>query len=148
MPTFWESATRDEICRRVECLTPEHKPVWGKMNAAQMLAHLNDALRMAAGDLPTAPKKTPLKRWPIKQLVVYVLPWPKGVPTAPELLARIDGADLKVEQEEFRKIAGKLAAKRAADSWPEHPAFGVLTHKAWGVLGYRHADHHLRQFGV
>jgi DinB superfamily len=148
MATFWDPATRDEVCRRVERLTLDHKPEWGKMNVAQMLAHLNDALRMAAGDLATTPKNTPLRRWPIKQLIVYVLPWPKGAPTAPELLARVDRADFAVEQTAFRTIVEQLAAKSATDRWPEHPAFGPLTYKAWGVLGYRHADHHLRQFGV
>ena len=148
MATFWDPAARDAICRRVERLTPSHQPVWGKMNAAQMLAHLNDALRMAAGELPTSPKNTPFRHWPIKQLIVYVLPWPKGAPTAPELLARMDTADLVTEQASFKTIVERLAAKSADDRWPEHPAFGTLTHKAWGVLGYRHADHHLRQFGI
>jgi hypothetical protein len=148
MATFWDPAIRDDICRRVERLTSNHKPAWGKMNVAQMLAHLNDANRMAAGELATVPKNTALRRWPLKQLVVYVLPWPKGVPTAPELLARVDGADFAAEQAAFRAIVERLATRPAAGPWPEHPAFGPLTRKAWGVLGYRHADHHLRQFGV
>ena len=42
----------------------------------------------------------------------------------------------------------RLASKSPTEVWPEHPAFGSLTHRAWGVLKYRHADHHLRQFGV
>ena len=29
-----------------------------------------------------------------------------------------------------------------------HPAFGKLSPRAWGVLAWRHTDHHLRQFGV
>jgi hypothetical protein len=29
-----------------------------------------------------------------------------------------------------------------------HPVFGTLSGKAWGALGWRHLDHHLRQFGV
>ena len=149
MPTFWDTTTRADICRRVERLTPDHKPRWGKMNAAQMLAHLNDAMRMAAGDLPVAPKKdSPLNKWPLKQLVVYAMPWPKGAPTAPELLARMNECDLTAEQAQFKQIADRLAAKPATDKWPQHPAFGTLTHRAWGVLKYRHADHHLRQFGL
>jgi len=32
------------------------------------------------------------------------------------------------------------------EEWPEHPAFGALSRRAWGVLIYRHMDHHLRQF--
>jgi len=29
-----------------------------------------------------------------------------------------------------------------------HPLFGRLTTAEWGRWGYRHMDHHLRQFGV
>ena len=30
----------------------------------------------------------------------------------------------------------------------EHPAFGKLSAREWGVFAYRHMDHHLRQFGT
>ena len=113
-----------------------------------MLAHLNDAMRMATGELPVAPKNLPLRYFPLKQLVVYVLPFPKSAPTAPELLARCTGAQFEEEKAEFRKIVDRLASKPATDVWPEHPAFGPMTYRAWGVLKYRHADHHLKQFGV
>ncbi len=29
-----------------------------------------------------------------------------------------------------------------------HPTFGPLTKSEWGQLGWKHIDHHLRQFGV
>jgi hypothetical protein len=148
MASFWDRTTREQICRRVERLSAAHEPLWGKMNAAQMLAHVNDAMRMAMGELPVADRRGPLRQWPLKQLVIYTLPWPKGAPTAPELLARLDTADLRAEQEAFGRIAERLAQKPASAEWPAHPAFGPLTHRAWGVLEFRHADHHLRQFGV
>lgn len=129
-------------------MTPEARAEWGKFNATEMLAHLNDAMRMAMGELPVAPKKMPLRYFPLKQLIIYALPFPKSAPTAPELLARCNGAQFEQERVEFRKIVERIAAKPASDAWPEHPAFGRLTHRAWGVLKYRHADHHLRQFGV
>ena len=148
MPTFWDTTTRHEICRRVERLTPDARARWGKFTPAEMLAHLNDAMRMATGELQVTPKNLPIRYWPLKQLIVYALPFPKGAPTAPELLSRCKEADLAAEQAEFRIIAERLAAKASSDRWPEHPAFGPLTYRAWGVLKYRHADHHLRQFGV
>ena len=33
---------------------------------------------------------------------------------------------------------------RAYETWPEHPIFGRLTTKDWGVFSYKHLDHHLR----
>src|ERR1051325_4628074 len=31
---------------------------------------------------------------------------------------------------------------------PAHPLFGPLTWREWGVATYKHADHHLKQFGA
>jgi Protein of unknown function (DUF1569) len=148
MRTFWDAATRDALCRRIEHLTPESAPRWGKFSAAQMVAHLNDAMRMAAGDLPVASKNAPFRFFPLKQLIIYALPFPKGAPTAPELLARGHQATLGNEQVEFRKVAERLASKLASEQWPDHPAFGALSHKDWGALMCKHTEHHLKQFGV
>jgi hypothetical protein len=148
MKTFWDAAARNALCQRVDRLTPDSPPQWGTFNATQMLAHLNDAMRMATGELPVASKKRAIRYPPLKQLIVYALPFPKGVPTAPELLARCEEATFADEQALFRQIAARLAAKPQSDAWPEHPAFGVLSYRAWGVLVLRHTDHHLRQFGV
>jgi hypothetical protein len=148
MATFWDPAARESFCQRIACLTPETKPRWGRFTAAQMVAHVNDALRMAMGELPVKRKAGPLRYWPLKPLILYVLPIPKGAPTAPELLARCGDADLASEQAEFRTLAARAAARSAADRWPEHPAFGALSYAEWGALAHKHTEHHLRQFGV
>ncbi|MEO8193635.1 MAG: DUF1569 domain-containing protein [Gemmatimonadales bacterium] len=145
--TLWDEASRKELIDRLSRLTPDAKPRWGKMNASQMLAHLGSQMRMTKGDLPTKSKNLPLRYPPLKQLIVYWLPFPRGAPTAPELLvSQIDDwdsgvADVRAQIVEF----GTFDRNRA---WPEHPAFGQMTPQAWGVLGYRHTDHHFRQFGV
>ena len=92
------------------------------MTASATQVHLIAAARMAIGTLAVAPKRTtlanPVGRW----LAIHSpLPWPKGMPTAPEL------------QEQ---------------RWPKHPGFGQLSARDWGVLIWRHTDHHLRQFSL
>jgi hypothetical protein len=148
MKTLFDPAVREDFCQRVDRLTAESAPRWGKFTAAQMLAHLNDSLRMAIGELPTAPKKGPFRYWPLKPLVLYVLPFPKSVPTAPELLKRCATADLAAEQDTFKRLAERAASKPVTDRWPDHPAFGTLDREAWGKLGWKHTEHHLKQFGV
>jgi uncharacterized protein DUF1569 len=145
--TFWDRSTRQDMCRRIERLTPDTKARWGKFTSAQMVAHLNDAMRMATGELEVAPKKLPIRYFPLKQLILYVLPFPKGAPTAPELLARCAAADLKTEQAAFATLAERAAAKPGTDQWPDHPAFGPLSREAWGKLMCKHTEHHLKQFG-
>jgi len=146
--SMWDPAVRASFVERAKQLTPETKAGWGKFHAAGMLAHLNDSYRMCLGTLKVPSKNLPLRYTPIKQLVIYVLPFPKGAPTAPELLKRCDSASLADEQQSLIKMFDQLAAVKPGDPLQEHPAFGVLSHDAYGVLMARHTDHHFKQFGV
>ena len=132
---------------RIDQLSIGAKPRWGKMNVELMVAHLAGSLRMALGELTARPKKLPIRYFPLKQLVIYWLPFPKGAPTAPELLPKETGP-IDGNKSELARLLRVFAERASVTSWPEHPAFGKMTTKAWGVLVYRHFDHHLRQFGV
>jgi hypothetical protein len=117
------------------------------MTAPQMLAHLVDWMLMAKGELPTAAKRSLLRYPPLKQLAIYWLPFPRGVPTAPELISRVP-SEWAIEQAALREHVQSFATLDAGTAWPEHPVFGTLSSRAWSVLGFRHMDHHLRQFGL
>jgi hypothetical protein len=136
-----------ELQDRVQRLKTDQTPQWGKMTAVQMVAHLSDSLRMASGELEVAPKKVPFRYSPLKELVLYVLPMPKGLPTSPELIARKPGS-WSEEVADLRDQLYGLVQRGAEALSPTHPAFGTFSAKQWGVLIYRHVDHHLRQFGV
>jgi hypothetical protein len=136
-----------ELQDRVQRLRAEQKPQWGRMSAVQMVAHLSDSLRMASGELEVAPKKVPFRYSPLKELVLYLLPMPKGLPTSPELIARKPG-DWSEEIADLRDQLNGVVQRGAEALSPTHPAFGNMSARQWGVLIYRHIDHHLRQFGV
>ena len=148
MKSVWNDRERRELQGRVKQLTPQHTATWGSMNASQMVVHLSDALRMAAGDLPCAPKNVVMLRFPpVKHLILYWLPFPKGAPTAPELLARQPG-DFPSEVADLQDQLDRFVMRGPRSTTPVHPAFGRLSGRQWGVLVYRHMDHHLKQFGV
>jgi hypothetical protein len=147
MKTMWDNAARAELRERINRLTPEASRRWGSMSAPQMLAHLVDSLRMTFGELPVASKNLPLRFTPIKQLVIYWLPFPKGAPTAPELVSRI-ATDWPGDRATLLTLVEHFVERGRSAHWPDHPAFGRLTADQWGVLVYRHMDHHLKQFGV
>jgi Protein of unknown function (DUF1569) len=146
--SMWDPSLRASFAERAKKLNRDTKAGWGKFSASGMLAHLNDSYRMCTGELKVKSKNLPLRYPVIKQLVIYVAPFPKSAPTAPELLARCDGVVLDDEKKAFEAMIMKLAAIKPGDPLPEHPAFDVLTYKAYGVLMARHTDHHFRQFGV
>jgi hypothetical protein len=145
--TLWEPETRRTLQQRMARLTPAHPAKWGRMSAPQMVSHLIENMRMATGELAVAGRPGLLRYSPIKQLVIYYAPFPKGVPTAPELIAR-SPKEWTDDVQQPNVLIDRFLARNVSGAWPEHPAFGAMSGRAWGVLACRHIDHHLRQFGV
>jgi Protein of unknown function (DUF1569) len=147
MKSIWQRESQRELTDRFGRLAWDRRAEWGSFTAPKMVCHLADSLRMAMGDLKVAPKKLPIRYPPLKQLVIYVAPFPKGAPTAPELLVRQPG-EWTNDVADLQSLLARAATASSTDAWPEHPAFGRLSRRAWGVLMYRHIDHHLKQFGA
>jgi hypothetical protein len=145
--TIFDPRVRDSLVQRLHTLTPERPPRWGRMTAPQMVSHLFQACRMACGEVPVVPKASPLRYFPLNWLVVHWLPWPRSAPTVPELLSRVpEHWDRDVDDLVTR--IRKFSERNPEGDWPSHPAFGPLSGKSWGVLAYRHIDHHFEQFGI
>jgi hypothetical protein len=145
--TLANARMRHELLDRLERLEPGATPLWGTMTAPQMLAHLADWMLMAKGELKVTLHNRPQRYPPLKQLLVYWLPFPKGIMTSPELVGReplewsIERAAVRQQVQSFENLNPKMI-------WPDHPVFGKMTPHAWCVFAYRHMDHHLRQFGI
>jgi hypothetical protein len=144
MKSVLNEQDRRGLVARAARVTESTMPLWGKMSPGAMLAHLAQSVRMATGDIPVKSKKLPLRFFPLKQLGIYLLPMPKGLPTAPELMER-SAEPIEQSRRDFEQL---LADFPKRTSYAPHPAFGPMSRRAWGVLSYRHFDHHLRQFGV
>jgi hypothetical protein len=144
---MWRDADRREIEDRIGRLETETPARWGRMRAPQMVAHLTQSTRMATGELPVRAKRVFLRYPGIKHFAIYLMPFPKGLPTAPELLARVP-VEWGTGVHELRSALADFARRPHNASWPDHPVFGAMTAGQWGALLYRHFDHHLRQFGV
>jgi hypothetical protein len=139
---------REALGRRIASLSPGASARWGRMTADRMLAHLSQSARMALGELPVRPRGTrAFQVFPLKHLILYVLPFPKGAPTAPELLAA-PPATVEDEKRALVSLLARLGSGPRAGNGPTHPLFGPLTREEWGALAYKHSDHHLRQFGA
>ena len=147
MKTIFDQEAREELLQRIAAVRGTEAARWGRMNAVQMISHIEASARMATGEITAKPKFTPFKWGPIRRLVICRLPFPKGAPTAPELLLPVS-RPLDELKSELGRLIEQLAARGSDGQWPEHPAFGHASGTEWGVLLYRHMDHHLRQFGA
>ena len=144
--TLWNEGDRRALAARVAQLTPDTRPLWGSFDAPRMVCHITDTLRWATGEVRCEPRRTFLRYPVIKTLVMFHLPWPKSVPTSPELIAQ-PPEDWQAEVQRFLAAMDTFIKRPIEGPWPEHSAFGRLSGTQWGRLMYRHTDHHLTQFG-
>lgn len=146
VPSLYDPARRQELVARLARLRPDAAARWGRFTAPKMLTHLIEAMRMASGELTVPPRHLPLL--PIlRPLVIHVFPFPKGAPTAREMLSRPPAT----WEEDVATLRARIEAVREpapGARLPDHPAFGPMSARDWGVLMYKHADHHFRQFGI
>lgn len=147
MKTLWEENTRQTLLARARRLTPESRARWGRFTVERMVSHLVDAMRMGLGEIPVKPKKLPIRHWPLNVLFIHLVGMPRNAPTAREIVSR-PPRPMEDELRDLEMLLDRFASMRARCDWPVHPALGRLSSRTWGVLGYKHIDHHLRQFGV
>lgn len=149
MGTLHDSGVRAGMLARMRGIPADRRPLWGTMTAPKMVVHCTEALRMATGELPirVLPVGRVLGATGIGTLLARHMPFPKGAPTHPKLIARAP-AEFGDELEAFARALEGFAAKPLRDVWPPHPLFGGLSGASWGILAARHLDHHLRQFGA
>ena len=148
MASMFESDVRAVFDGRIRALRPDALPRWGRMTAPQMVCHLSDQLRIALGQLPTRPVPGPLRYTPMKQLVIDVLPWPKGRIQGPPEAFTNSPAHWSQDVATLLALLETFAARGGQGPWPPHPNFGRMSGALWSRLTCRHFDHHLTQFGV
>jgi hypothetical protein len=140
---------RAAIAARVRSLSASSSKRWGSMDVAAMLQHLRLTASMTLGELPVASRsKRVFQVFPLKHLILYVVPFPKGAPTAPELKPGAGQASFEDERRAVLELLERIGTGPRDGAGPAHPLFGPLTWREWGVATYKHADHHLRQFGA
>jgi uncharacterized protein DUF1569 len=140
----------EELVARLQKLHDKRPRAWGKMTAHEMLCHLGDSFEGVMGERPLSPADTWRTRTIIKYIALHTsLPWPKGTPTRPEVVSTISGtkpANFDGDRERAIALLRRFVATDAR--YVQHPVFGPLTRDEWLVWGYRHTDHHLRQFAL
>ena len=80
LPSIFNSETTEIILKRLENLNTNSQPKWGKMNASQMLAHLNVAYDITYGKIESKPTffiKLLMKLF-IKNGIVNEKPYPQN----------------------------------------------------------------------
>lgn len=147
---IFDPATTETCLSRLENITAETQPQWGKMSAPQMLAHLNVAYDLTYGLIDpklNAITKLMLK-WFVKPTVVGDKPYKKNNRTAPFFLIE-DERDFEKEKAKLIENINKTEALGSSNfEGREYVSFGKMTASEWSNLFYKHMDHHFTQFGA
>ena len=149
MKTLFQKETVDEVIQRIDGMQAASVRQWGKMDAAQMLAHCSATMDMASGRMN--PPRALIGRLIgsfVKPIFLNEKPFSKNSPTDQRLVVS-DARDFVREQEQLKsKVRQFQEAGEAGCTRHPHPFFGALTPEQWSRGMYKHLDHHLRQFGM
>jgi hypothetical protein len=149
MKNLFEVTTLNELKNRLTRLSAESQRQWGKMNAAQMLAHCSEWMELAAG------QTYPPRSWMgyifgrlAKRSVLSDAPIRRNMPTDRSLIVN-DERDFASERQRLALYMDRFTAGGPAlCTKHSHTFFGPMTPEEWARLAYKHLDHHFRQFGV
>jgi hypothetical protein len=137
------------FCNRLERLRGDTPRQWGKMTAAQMMCHLGDCFRGVKGELHIRSAVNPFSRTVMRWVALHTaMPWPHGVPTRPEMAQEKGGTPPAEWASDFAELKRRILEFPVQTDFAQHPVFGPMTLDEWHIWGYRHTDHHFRQFGL
>ena len=149
-----ENFLRTKLIHHLQRLDPATPPRWGKMNVQQMIEHFaGDAVRNASGKLKIDTMITPPERLgPMREFMMSDKPFRENTMNplmseepAPPRYKTVQAA-IGALQEEL--IYFFEVFEKEPQLQTRNPFFGELNFEQNVQLLYKHALHHLRQFGV
>ena len=149
IPNIFQATEVAQLIDRINMLSPSTKPLWGKMYADQMLAHVNVAYEKAFEDLHPKPKgfKKLILKLLVKKAVTGPKAYSKNTRTAPVFIIK-GSRNFEVEQKRLITYLNKfLSLGREHFEQLESHGFGPLSSEEWNTLFAKHLEHHLQQFG-
>ena len=150
MKNIFNKEITEEIIGRINNLSNNSTPNWGKMSVSQMLAHCCVTYEMVFTDKHLKPNfftKFILKTF-VKKIVVSEKAYDKNGRTAPQFLI---SDEKEFESEKKRLIDFIIKTQELGEAYfdgKESHSFGKLSKTEWNNMFYKHLDHHLTQFGV
>lgn len=149
MKTIFDSAVRNELINRINSLSENNKASWGRMTIYQMTKHCTIWDEWVLGKNNPAYKQEFLGKifgkMALKSNTRDGRPLQKNMPAGKLAVKRGIG-----DVEHQKRIWAGLIEEYGNYSNPGfiHDFFGRMTQEQIGIFAYKHADHHLRQFGA
>lgn len=142
---------QNEIPSALGRLEPNTQPIWGTMNASEMLEHLQGSLELThfEGEVNILTPKDKLEA--SRAFILSDKPLPRGA-VKPEEYKHVEAEqkDFNKQKEALHQNMEKYAQEmmRKPEFKATHPYFGVLNGPEWVHFQKKHFRHHLAQFGL
>ena len=150
LPNIFTKEVSDKIIQRIDRLTPDTMPNWGKMDVAQMLAHCNVTYELIYENIHKKHNflMQLIIRAFVKKRIIGASPYKRNLPTGPAFLVK-DTRDFETEKNRLKTYIRKTQqlGETHFEQKSSH-SFGKLNVNEWNNMFYKHLDHHLTQFGV
>ena len=144
---LFDPSVKQEIISRISNLTTQSQRLWGKMDVAQMLAHLQMPIGVALGT------KTVKGNWlmrlflPLfKKMLYNKKPYKQNLPTDKTFVMTGETKNFDKEKATLLEMINRFTEANIVNE--KHPVFGRLGKENWSKATWKHLDHHLQQFGV
>src|SRR5580693_9645315 len=97
------------------------------MNAHQMVCHLNDSFLAVMGEKQVSTATGPFQRTVVKWVALYApFPWPKGVPTRPEMDQFAGGSEPSEFERDNKALLIAIAGSRIRSGISNGPRIRYL----------------------
>jgi Protein of unknown function (DUF1569) len=147
-PHLLQTKEYNDFLERLAKLSPSSQAQWGKMNVAQMLAHVAAALEMGMTDKKVTQMLLGRIFGPFGKREILTTGIPKNSPTVPSIKIS-DQRQFQGEKERLQRGLERFFKEGETGITEQpHEFWGRLTSNEWARLQYVHLDHHLKQFGV
>jgi DinB family protein len=137
------------LLQKIELTT---NPLWGKMNAQQMIEHVSGFFKLSTDKLRiplvTAPEHLPK----FKAFLLSEKEFRENTkaPVLPEDPLPVRTKDIIEARKELAQEVNDFFDffRDNPDKTTLHPVFGDLNFSEWVLLHFKHVKHHLKQFGI
>ena len=148
MKSVFNQNDNQELIDRIEKIQYDSKPIWGKMNAAQMFAHCKVTVDIGKGEIEPKRNIIGFLFGKIALKAMIEKPIKPNLPTGKEFIIPTS-VDFEKSKKNLIDSYQSLHKKGTSIiTIKKHPFFGKMTIEQCDALLWKHLDHHLRQFGV
>ena len=152
MQVHQDQFLKEQYMFLLEQINPNQEPLWGKMTYQHMLEHMMAAFQVSCQQQPVPCIHEPERVAKMQAFLLTDIPFKENTksPLLREALEPLIYSSVEEALQQLKEAMNTYFNQYTIqeDALVFHPIFGTLDKKLNDALLYKHAVHHLKQFGV